>query len=561
MGGVDAPSMKRGRGLSGGGHAWSAAVLIAIAVLFGVFFFFPLGSFTLRAVKAFGSATDTGSGPVAPGLLSTLRFTAVQAFLSALFSIIIALPGAYALSHFNFPLRRVIKSLSLVPFVLPSIVVIICMISFFGRSGVLNAIFGTDLKLIYSFAGIIVAHMFYNYSLALRIIGDGWGRIGDGYRDLAMSLGDNPARTFFRVTLRLLLPSILSAFALIFIYCFMSFGIVLVFGGIRYATLEVRIYQEFYQKLDFESGAVYALVQIGLSTLFLVVAGRFGRLFGGGEGNTDLRELKPLKETFPHIRVGVSIYWMVIGFFILGPIVAMIAKSVFIDGSFSLRSYSALFRPDAARNVNGLIRSSIPAVVLRSITIALGSGGLTFAGAMAASIALRRRKGALWRVLFQLPMGMTAVGFALSLRFALAGKIPTAALVLAGQFFIAFPMVFRVTDTVVSDMKESLIDCAMSLGATPVRVLFTVYLPVLRRGLLNAYAFAVALAFADFTVVLGVGRGEIVTFPIAVFRLLGFKSFDLALALSGLYIGFCFLLFLIIDRTSGEKSAILARGG
>ena len=79
---------------------------------------------------------------------------------------------------------------------------------------------------------------------------------------------------------------------------------------------------------------------------------------------------------------------------------------------------------------------------------------------------------------------------------------------------------------------------------------------MLRRGLLNAYAFAVALTFADFTIVLGVGMGEIVTFPIAVFRLLGFKSFDLALALSGLYIGFCFLLFLIIDRTSGEKSAL-----
>jgi thiamine transport system permease protein len=531
-------------------------VLILMAVIFCAFFFFPLAGFTVRAVKSFGSTSGAAAGPIAPGLLSTLKFTAMQAFLSALLSILAALPGAYALSHFNFPLRRFIKSLSLVPFVLPSIIVIICMISFYGRAGVLNSLLGADLKLIYSFAGIIVAHLFYNYALALRIIGDGWGRIGDGYANIAQSLGDSRRWTFLRVTLRLLLPSILSAFALIFIYCFMSFGIVLVFGGIRYATLEVRIYQEFYQKLNFERGAVYALVQIGLSALFLIGAGRIGRVFGGSEREAEVRALKPLKEEPAQTRIAVSVYWIATCLFILGPIAAMIGKSMFADGSFSLQSYASLFAHDAPRNVEGLIRSTIGAVILRSVGMALGSGALTFVCALASSTALRNRNGVAWRILFQLPMGMTAVGLAMSLRFVLGGRIATVALVLAGQFFIAFPMVFRVTDTVVADLKESLIDCAMSLGAKPARVFFSVHLPVMRRGLLNAYAFAVALAFADFTVVLGVGRGEIVTFPIAVFRLLGFKSFDLALALSGLYIGFCFLLFLLIDRTSGEKSAL-----
>ena len=203
----------------------SVTVLVLIGVIFGVFFFFPLGGFTARAMKAFGSEAAAAK-PIAPGLISTLKFTAAQAFLSAFFSILLALPGAYALSRFNFPLRRFIKSLSLVPFVLPSIVVIICMISFYGRSGVLNSLLGADLKLIYSFAGIIVAHIFYNYSLALRIIGDGWGRIGDGYKNIAMSLGDTRSRAFLRVTFRLLLPSILSAFALIFIYCFMSLSLI-----------------------------------------------------------------------------------------------------------------------------------------------------------------------------------------------------------------------------------------------------------------------------------------------------------------------------------------------
>jgi thiamine transport system permease protein len=189
----------------------SVAVLVVIALVFGAFFFFPLTGFALRAFRSIGSQEQFFSGAFVPGLLNTLQFSSLQAFLSASLSVLIAIPGAFALSRYKFPLRRFIQSLSLVSFVLPSIVVIICMISFYGKSGVLNSVLGTDVKLIYSFAGIIVAHLFYNYALALRIIGDGWSRIGDEYRNISWSLGSGKFLTGVRVTLPLLLPSILSA--------------------------------------------------------------------------------------------------------------------------------------------------------------------------------------------------------------------------------------------------------------------------------------------------------------------------------------------------------------
>ena len=75
-------------------------------------------------------------------------------------------------------------------------------------------------------------------------------------------------------------------------------------------------------------------------------------------------------------------------------------------------------------------------------------------------------------------------------------------------------------------------------------------LPLLRRTFLNAYAYALALPFADLTVAMTVGRGRVATFPVAIYRLIGFRSFDLALALAVLYIAFCLVLFLVIDRTS-----------
>ncbi|MFW5728821.1 MAG: iron ABC transporter permease, partial [Spirochaetota bacterium] len=62
-------------------------------------------------------------------------FTVGQATLTGVISLVIALPGAYLLSHYRFPFRRLLYSLSLLPFVLPSIIVVICMISFYGRNG------------------------------------------------------------------------------------------------------------------------------------------------------------------------------------------------------------------------------------------------------------------------------------------------------------------------------------------------------------------------------------------------------------------------------------------
>ncbi len=78
----------------------------------------------------------------------------------------------------------------------------------------------------------------------------------------------------------------------------------------------------------------------------------------------------------------------------------------------------------------------------------------------------------------------------------------------------------------------------------------------MRRTFLNAYAYALALPFADLTIVMAVGRGRIATFPVAIYRLIGFRSFDLALAMAVLYIVFCLILFWIIDTTSLPKGTL-----
>jgi thiamine transport system permease protein len=129
-------------------------------------------------------------------------------------------------------------------------------------------------------------------------------------------------------------------------------------------------------------------------------------------------------------------------------------------------------------------------------------------------------------------------------------SLPRLPLVVLMQALIAFPVVYRIVRTAVGSLDQRFIESARSLGARRLARLRDVEVPLLRRGLLNAYAYGLAIAFADFTAAMTVGHGDVVTFPVAIYRLIGFRSFDLALALGVIYIAMCALLFVVIDVTS-----------
>ncbi len=481
-----------------------------------------------------------------------VAFTVGQAALTGVISLAVALPGAYLLSHYRFPLRRLLYSLSLLPFVLPSIIVVICMISFYGRNGLLNRIIPADLNLVYNFGGIVLAHVFYNFSLALRIIADGWAGIDRRYEEVSNSLGDRGFGVFRRVTLPLLLPSIGSAFLLVFIYSFLSFGIVLVFGGIQFSTFEVKIFEEMNVNLDLGAASVYALLQLLFSFgfIFAVARGVSSRVTqrGGGPPAT----LRTLNSLPGYVRTAAVAYLVIIVLFLLGPIATMILRAFALEGGgLGIENFRELFVPGASpRDIASVIRSSVGGVILRSVLIAAASGTITMALTVPIVLALRGRSTPLVDSVFQIPIGISFVTLALGLRLLYGDVLPGLLLVILGQVFVAFPIAFRILRSAVEEVRNHYIESAQALGAKGPRLSRDITLPLLRRPLLNAFAYSLAIAFADLTIVLTVGAGRIATFPVAIYRLIGFRSFDVALALGVVYLAICLVLFRIIDSTS-----------
>jgi len=312
---------------------------ISALLLLGAGFYWPLLSFLsgnnpLHPEESFMQWEFFKEFLSDPWNLRVIGFSLYQAFLSALLSILVGLPGAWLLTNYNFPGKRWFRLLTYLPFILPSILVVLAMVLFYGNNGWINrglmAILGTDepqVHFLYSLTGILIAHVFYNFPLAMKIIGDQWERISLKYHHAASSLGVGNMRRFFGITLPLLMPSIGSAFVLIFLLCMNSFAIILVLGGgIRYTTIEVLIYQLARIELDFSGAASLAFLQGGLSLIGMAI------LLKGRDSRVDQESASkswlPEKLRNRSMKAWFGLCWiLLVLIFALGPLFAILMDS------------------------------------------------------------------------------------------------------------------------------------------------------------------------------------------------------------------------------------------
>ncbi len=485
------------------------------------------------------------------GTWRSLRFSAGQAAVSALICIVLALPGAYFLSHVAFPGRRIVQSLSLLPFVLPSLIMILAVLSFYGRNGLLNQLLGTDLVVVYSPVGIVIAHVLFNISVALRIIATGWMEVDERYREVSVSLGEDGFARLRHLHLPLLMPAILGAGTIIFLYCFVSFGIVLIFGGVRYATLEVRIYQEMFVNLNLTAaGALAALQLVVCAVVVLLLQWSSGRRHTISDRGREFR-VRAWNSVAAATRWFCMGYWALIALIFFSPLAAIVIRAFRPAGRWSTAAFASLITGRVGdRDIHEIIRAGFGELLLTSLGIALVSALLSTTLAFFAARALRGKQVPWLDTLVSLPLAVSSVTYSLGIWLLLSRLLPGIVLVWATQSLMAFPLVFRSTRNVVNSFPLRYTESAQSLGAGLWFRIGTLEVPVLRRGMLNSFTFAFALSLSDFTAVFTIGRGEIVTFPVAMYRLIGFQSFDVALALGVWYIAIVALVFALIDSTS-----------
>ncbi|HBE79427.1 MAG TPA: hypothetical protein DDW65_16880, partial [Firmicutes bacterium] len=248
-----------------------------IYLIFLMAFYLPVLLVLAKAFLTRNAFANLGQFVTSPLFVHTLSFSAQEAFLSAGLSLLLALPGAYFFGRYQFPGKKIMRSIMVLPFMFPGILVVLGMIIFYGNNGIFNHLvqgmpwLNWKFNHLYGFWGIVLANVIYNFTFCLRMLGESWQRIDPKLMEASKLLGAGPYSTWKRITLPLLMPTMAYLFGLVFLYSFLSFTVVLVLGGYLYKTFEVLIYIEYNQKLNFNQATVIATVQTLILAFFLSI--------------------------------------------------------------------------------------------------------------------------------------------------------------------------------------------------------------------------------------------------------------------------------------------------
>lgn len=523
-----------------------------------LFYFYPMGSILKLSLARsqhglFAPFVEAFNSPIT---WHTLGFTFWQATLSTLLTLLIGLPGAYLFAHYNFRGKSLLQALTGIPFLMPTLVVAAAFNALLGSNGWVNIglmhlmnLSNPPIQFTDTLVAILIAHVFYNTTIVLRMVGDFWSHLDPRINQAARMLGANRWQAIQRVTLPILAPAIAAAALLVFIFDFTSFGVILLLGGPHYATLEVEIYYQTIGLFNLPMAAVLSIVQIlctlGFTILYTRLIRRLSMPLAQKSQLVTQRRLTGLRSKIVAGVIVATLFTLLIL-----PLAALAMRSFIslaanqpgqtaFSTGFTLDFYKAL-----GVNSNQSIFFTPPTTAI-AVSLAYAVATVIFAlflGFPAALALSRHNSSPLNRALdalLMLPLGTSAV--TLGLGFIVALDRPpldlraSLLLVPLAHTLVAFPFVVRNLTPALRSIRPRIRQAASVLGATPVLVMRYIDLPLIARSIFAAAIFAFTISLGEFGATSLLARPQYATVPIAIYRLIsrpGEINYGQALALS-----------------------------
>ncbi len=511
--------------------AWVPPALF-LAVLLGA----PVATVLGHAVEAF-SAFDWADTLHIAGL------AACQALISALLALAIGLPLAGVLSSYQFRGRALTQALVTVPFVLPTVVI---ALSFRG-------LFGSLMQP--GFLLVIAAHTYINLAVIVRIVGATWQQLDVREVTAARALGATALRAFATVTLPQLRGAILSATAVVFVFCFTSLGVVLVLGDSSTRTLESQILRETSLLLDFPTAALTAVLQLIVVTIALLIGARASMKRTQSTPVLRIARMPHPRQRGQRILVfaiaaaGITI--------VVLPLVSLALDSFRGEEGWTLQWWQSLTSLDSSTTRLSSPLSAIAVSLKYALISGLIAGGI---GVLAAMSVLAHRFGRAVALIALAPLGLSAATLGLGLMLSF-GRPPIDLrswdlLIPLAHSLVAVPLVIAVVLPTLRATDARAATVASALGAKPTRAFFTAYGPTLRIVLLAAGGLAACVSLGEFGAASFLARSGSPTVPLQIMRLLqrpGDASYGVAAALAMVLVIGTVMLILGVDALGRRR--------
>jgi len=528
------------------------AILALPFLLLAVFLLYPVFIVTLQG---FFTGTPFQEVITTPTIQFTILFTFNQAVLSTFMAVFIGLPGAFLIARLRFRGKSLVKAMMIVPFVLPPIVVVVGFLQMFGPNGVIDSILmwiqGSStsvFNLATGVPGIILAHTFYNVPLVLLMVSASLERLNPEIEESAEILGARPLQRLHRIALPHIMPSILASAVLTFMFCFMSFPIILAFGQGTYMTIEAQIWNAF-RVFDYGQASSLTFIQIIITLSLAYVYIKLGRQ------ETNAGPTASIKTTSFN-RYGVIERILILGYLVLivilvlGPIVTIARASVFdpIAQRYTLEGFVNLFSIGSQGGLRYFINSLFYAGLATIFAVILG---------IPLAIAMRSRSKTiptLASAMILLPLGISSITVAYGLVLAVA--VPTGLvtnpwpIIVVAQTIIGLPFSARAIEIAMSKIDPALMEQADSLGASRIQRLLFVELPLLAPGILVGGVFAFAMAIGEMSATLFIALPQNYTLAVAIYDYLAVRAFVEAGAAALILVVVCVVAFLVMERIS-----------
>lgn len=459
-------------------------------------------------------------------------------FLATLTTTIIAVPLAFVIARLDFPSKLLLIGLAALPLVLPSFVGAYALVLLLGRSGVvtqfLNAL-GIPFGSIYGTPGIVTVYALTLYPYVLLPTVAGFKAIDISVEEAAQNLGSSPIRTFWTVTLPIVIPSVLSGALLVFIETIENFGVPAVLAEDK-PILAVEAYKLFIGETATNPSAASVLgtLLICLTTAVLIIQRRYlaGRRFAtrtsvAAPGNNVPSGWRSLGIVYAWAVVLLAL----IPFFAIVVLSFMQFRGPVLHAAFSLDNYVELFAVAGGPLRNTLMFATLAAFAAVLIGVPIGW-------------VLTRTRSA-WTSLLEITATLPFAVAGTVLAIGLVIAFNSGGLVLTGGWLILvlaytvrkLPFTVRTSSGILHQIDPSLEEASISLGVSPLRTFLRLIVPLMLGGIISGMVLTWVTVASELSATVVLYSGPWRTLTIVMFQALEGTGAGIAVAAASVLIG------------------------
>lgn len=479
---------------------------------------------------------------------------------------IVGVTMAFLLERYEFPGRRILSVLALVPMALPPLIGVLSFTFLYGESGIipraLKELFHLEqvpfsLK---GIGGVIVVHTFTMYTYFYMTASAAIKGLDPSLEEAAASLGASRFTIWRRVILPMLTPAMVASSLLVFMIAMASYTAPLIFGIDRTMTMQIYLSRT---NGDLDMAATQSTILSVVSILFLLLM----RWYQGARNYQNLSKGVSVHRTEIKSRLGKYVS-MALSF--LGTIILMLPILVLVLISFSVNSTWTVQVLPPEYTVQHYIDLFTDSKTWRPIAnslqlSAIATIGIIIFGVAAAYVMVRLpiRGKTLLDVLIMLPWALPGTVVAINLIAAFSQPNPFSfGQVLIGSFWIIplayfvrhLPLVFRSTSATLMQMDGSVEEAARNLGASWWYSFRRVVFPMAFGGVLAGALLAFVQCIGEFVASILIFTPSTTPLSVAIFQRMYNFEFGTACAYGVLQIIVIIIVLFLSQKLAGDKA-------